>query len=326
MRKLLLPVLFVPIAGLLYVAPPAAAAPASSDCVITEVSSVTGVDPSGNERLNGVATTIEGAVPPDVGRTVTEAVTQVMTATEPVRTVVQPASDGVVVTVRGVSGDIPSALPADLERATGCALDRPASLSADNGDSPASASAASRECAVTSVLPVDATGTVTSAVTEVQGVVIGVTGPLPVDLAATVAGVLQEAGVTASDTVAQVVDTVAGAQVTVQGVTGPLPADLSGQLAAALGCHDAAAPMPSDGGSGTPASGEGGGGGSGSGSGSGNTSVAGSSLSASGSAKGDVSSSSSLASTGMNVLKFAAAGSALAGVGFGLMRLRRLVP
>jgi hypothetical protein len=324
MRKRVLPVLFVPIAGLLYVAGPAAAAapPSSSDCVITEVSSVTGVDPSGNERLNGVATTIEGAVPPDVGRTVTEAVTQAMAATEPVRTAVQPVSDGVVVTVRDVAGDIPAALPADLERATGCALDSAASLSADNGDSPASESAASRECAVTSVLPVDATGTVTSAVTEVQGVVIGVTGPLPVDLAATVAGVLHEIGAAASDAVAQVVDTVAGAQVTVQGVTGPLPVDLSGQLAAALGCHDTAAPPAFDGGSGTPASGEVGGGGSGSG----NISVKGSSVSSSGSAKGNVSSSSSLPFTGMNVLTLTAAGSALAGVGFALMRLRRPVP
>jgi hypothetical protein len=320
MRKRVLPVLFVPIAGLLYVAPPAAAAPSSSDCVITEVSSVTGVDPRGDERLNGVATTIEGAVPPDVGPTVTEVVTQVMAATEPVRTVVQPASDGVVVTVRGVSGDIPAALPVDLARATGCALDSAASLSADDGDGPASVPAASRECAVTSVLPVDVAGTVTSVVSEVQGVVIGITGPLPADLAVTVAGVLHEIGAAASDLVTQVVDTVAGAQVTVEGVTGPLPVDLSGELAAALGCNDAAAPAPSEGDSETPASGEVGGGGSG------NASVAGSSVSASGSAHGKVSSSSSLPFTGTNVLTLAAAGSALTGIGLGLMRLRRLVP
>lgn len=320
MRKRVLPVLLLPIAGLLYIAPPAAASPSSSDCVITEVSSVTGVDPRGDERLNGVATTIEGAVPPGIGPTVTEVVTQLMAATEPIRTVVQPASDGVVVTVRGVSGDIPAALPVDLARVTGCALDRAGSLSADDGDGSASVPGASRECGVTSVLPIDATGTVTSVVTEVQGVVIGVTGPLPADLAATIGGVFREVGVATSDLVTQVVDTVAGAQVTVEGVTGPLPVDLSGELAAALGCNDGAAPAPSDGGSETPASGEAGGGGSG------NASVAGSSVSASGSAHGKVSSSSSLPFTGTNVLTLAAAGSALTGIGLGLMRLRRLVP
>ncbi|HVT77845.1 MAG TPA: hypothetical protein VHD87_12505 [Acidimicrobiales bacterium] len=328
MRTRVLVVLSLPFVSLLPFPARASAAPSdSADCAITQVSAVTGVDARGNEQVNGVATTVEGAVPPDIGRLVTEVVTQAMAAAEPIRTAVQPASDDVIVTVRGVSGYIPADLPVDLGQATGCVV-QSASSSSEGSAGGNAATSAQRECAVTSVLPVDAAGEVTGVAGQVQGALVGVAGPLPVDLQATIAGVFGQLDGATSDLVVQVVDSVEGAQVTVEGVAGPLPADLSGQLASALGCKDTAAPVPVDStpapGSGNPSNGGGSSSGGSSSGSNGNTTVAGASLSASGSAHGDA--SSPLPLTGRNLFAFGAAGSVLVGVGLGLMRLRRLVP
>lgn len=240
-----------------------------ADCVITEVSALTGADPRSAGEVEGVRTVVEGAVPPDVGRTVAGVVTELMDQTGPVRTAVTPVARGVVVDVRGVAGELPAELPAELSGATACALggggDDPAGGAPTHGDRPAR-SASVDECRVTSVVPVDAEGEATTVAGEVEGVVIGTAGPLPTGVESTVASTFAQLGTATSDLAVTVVQTAGEAQITVEGVAGPLPADLSHELAMALDCRDTTPPPdpgPAD--SGPGGSGPGSGSGTGSG-------------------------------------------------------------
>lgn len=203
------------------------------ECALDEISAVTGLDPRNDKNVDGVRVVVSGAVPADIGRLVRDAVAELMTAAGPVRTVVEPIATGVIVTVRGVTGELPPELGGALDQATGCLTTNPTAE-----EDPAAAERASTECRITSVLPVDAEGEVTSIVSEIEGAVVGVTGPLPVDLGSTVADVFTQVGAAGSDVAVQVIEGADGGQAQVEGVVGPLPANLSTELATALGCTE----------------------------------------------------------------------------------------
>ena len=228
------------------------AATAAADpvgCTLDSVTAITGMDPRNDENVDGVRVAVAGVLPADIGRSVTDIVTGLMIVSEPIRTTVEPIADGAVVTVRGVTGELPPELESALETATGCLVGDGTERAIDPGQL-GTADPAGTECAVTRVLPVDATGEVTGVVSEIEGLLIGVTGPLPVELEPTVLAVLDQVGVVLSDAVVEVVEVVDGVQVQLEGVAGPLPIDLSSELASALGCTEAesAQPAPTDGG------------------------------------------------------------------------------
>lgn len=237
-RTILVTALAVP--ALAFATAPAAVAE-PGDCVIDEVSAVTGVDPRSSGEVEGVRVLIEGTVPADIGATVSSTVAGAMTQTGPIRTMVEPAATGAVVTVRGVAGDLPPELDDALATATGClAADDPAADEAPADDP-------SPGCEVERVQTIDVEGEATSTVAEIEGAVVEITGPLPVGAASTVGIVFAEAGAVNANPPVDVETTVEGAILTVTGVTGPLPAELPAEIADALGCDDATAePAPAD--------------------------------------------------------------------------------
>lgn len=250
----------VPLASAL--PPTAAAEPAP--CAVTEVA---GIDQFGRPtddagEVTAVVATLTGDLPIDAGSTIGEAVSSAMDATDPVWTTMRSTREGVEATVSPVTGPLPAALDQLVEDALGCgevvAATVETSAGGDSGGEPGSsdsapadalpvAGSAAAQCEVASVLPVDATGTVTTNASAVEGAVVAVTGPLPVGGADTIAGVIQTATGTAGPVAVTVVETVDTVEVTVTGAAGPLPADLSTTLAGALGCKDTATPAdPTD--------------------------------------------------------------------------------
>lgn len=239
--------------------PPAAAAEPVR-CAVTEVA---GLDQFGRPtdeagEVTAVVASLTGDLPIDAGSTIGEAVSSAMDATDPVWTTMRSTREGVDATVSPVTGPLPADLDQLVEDALGCgkavaatietsAGGEPGSGGSEPTDAPPVAGSAAAQCEVTSVLPVDATGTVTANASAVEGAVVAVTGPLPVGVADTIAGVVQTATGTAGPVAVTVVETVDTVEVTVTGTAGPLPADLSTTLAGALGCKDTATPAdPTD--------------------------------------------------------------------------------
>lgn len=243
---------------------PAAAEAEPAPCAVTEV---VGIDQLGHPtddagEVTAVVATLTGDLPIDVASTVGEAVGSAMGATGRVWTTMRSTRDGAEATVSPVAGPLPDGLDQLVEDALGCgevvvstiepstgddADGQPDSDASGPSDALPVAGSASAECQVTSVLPVDAAGTVTTTASEVEGAVVAVTGPLPVGVADTVASVIKTATDAAGPLAVTVVETVDTVEVTVTGAAGPLPADLSTTLAGALGCKDSAAPAdPTD--------------------------------------------------------------------------------
>lgn len=260
MRRIVIPLTVIPA---LFFGTAAVATANPAECALDEITTVVGVDPRQDENVDGVRVVVEGAVPADIGRTIGDTVAELMTVTRPIRTAVEPTIDGAIVTVRGVTGDLPPELETALSQATGClpratedgasdAETEDGAADAANGASDSDADApvepAGTECRITSIVPVDAEGEATTIASDVEGTIVSVTGPLPVGVEATVADVFTQAGAAGSDVAVQVVQTVDGVQVEVEGVAGPLPANLSAELAAALNCSEAAT-EPAPGGS-----------------------------------------------------------------------------
>jgi len=245
MRRIVIPLTVIPA---LFFGTAAVATANPADCALDEITTVVGVDPRQDENVDGVRVVVEGAVPADIGRTIGDTVAELMTVTRPFRTAVEPTIAGAIVTVRGVTGDLPPELETALSQATGCLLgatedgasDADTQSGASDTDDGASAEPAGTECRITGIVPLDAEGEATTVVAEVEGAIVSVTGPLPVGVEATVAEVFAQVGAAGSDVAVQVVHAVDGIQVEVEGVTGPLPADLSAELAAALNCSEAA--------------------------------------------------------------------------------------
>lgn len=249
-----------------------AAADEPSQCAVTDVASIDELgrptDDAG--EVAAVVASLTGDLPIDARSTISEVVRSATDATEPVWTTLRSTFEGAEATASPVTGAIPADLDQLLEDALGCVdaatatADTPnpvrRSGNTDSGEPqegpsggdpvPTSAlpaaSAATTECQVTSVLPVDATGTVITNVAAAEGAVVAVTGPLPVGAADTIAGAVQTATGTAEPLAVTVIETVDTIEVTVTGVTGPLPADLSTTLADALGCEDTTTADPTD--------------------------------------------------------------------------------
>lgn len=259
---------------------PPAGADEATRCAVTDVGGIDGfgrpTDDAG--EITAVVASISGDLPVDAGSTLSDAVGSAMDASGPVWTTFRSTLDGVDATVSPLEGALPPDLARVVEEALGCveavaaAVESSPAGDPSEGDGVAApepaatppvtagppASAAAVECEITAVLPVDATGTVVSTVADAEGVLVSVTGPLPVGAADTVAGVVQTVSDTAGPLVPTVVETVETVEVTVTGVSGPLPADLSATLADALGCRDVssspATPGPSDPAAGSPPS------------------------------------------------------------------------
>ncbi|MDY7105990.1 MAG: hypothetical protein S0880_32795 [Actinomycetota bacterium] len=236
MRRIVIPLAVTPA---LFFGTAAVATANSAECAIDEITTVVGMDPREDENVDGVRVVVEGAVPADIGRTVSDTAAELMTVTRPIRTAVEPTIDGAIVTVRGVTGDLPPELGTALSQATGCLADDTED-GASEADEPAAAEPAGMECRITSIVPVDAEGEATTLVSEVEGAIVSVAGPLPVGAEATVAEVFSQAGAAGSDVAVQIVQGADGIQAEVEGVAGPLPADLSTELATALNCSEAA--------------------------------------------------------------------------------------
>lgn len=243
MRRIVIPLAITPA---LFFGTAAVATANPAECALDEITNVVGMDPRGGENVDGVRVVVEGAVPVDIARTIGDTVAELMTATGPVRTAVEPIAEGVIVTVRGVTGDLPPELESVLSRATGC-LAEDTEDGASDADEPAPAESAGMECRITGIVPVDAEGEAITAVSQVEGAIVSVAGPLPVGVEATIAEVFSQAGAGGSDVAVQIVQGVDGIQAEVEGVAGPLPADLSTELATALGCTEpeSAHPAPS---------------------------------------------------------------------------------
>lgn len=217
----------IPAAGTLLLlglsAAPAAAQEAPPPCSVTDADFAEGTV----NDAETVIVSITGPLPVDASDTIGEVFNELDGQTRPVTVTLRQTTDEVDATVRGVTGELPVDIEQTLNEALGCegtdAEDGPAPAGERGSDS----SAAQDPCEVDVAGPTD----------EVETVVVGVTGPLPVDLSDTVGGVFNELDGQAGPVAVTVEETARGAEATVTGITGPLPVDIEQTLADALGCQ-----------------------------------------------------------------------------------------
>lgn len=220
-----------------------AQSPPQRECAVT---SVIPIDASGQatataNEVDGVLVDVVGPTPADLSETLDGVIAEATNTTSPLVVEVIDTVEGVEVEVTGVTGPLPASLSGSIADALGCS-DRSSYRSPSEDSSAAESEQSAMECQVTSVLPVDAEGEATAAADEVEGVVIGVTGPLPADVSDTIGTVFAELDGQTGPVAVTIVETVGGVEAEVTGVTGPLPVGLSDELATALNCEDTTPP------------------------------------------------------------------------------------
>lgn len=227
-------------------ATPAAAHQPASSCSVTRVLPIdaTGELTRTADEVDGVLVDTVGTVPIDLSETLEAVVAEATGTTSPLVVEVVRSAGGAQSEVTGVTGPLPTSLSASIADALGCSDEAEPAPSGDgneeSGESEESGEDAPTECSITSVAPLEGT------VEDVEGVVVDLTGPLPVDLSDTVAEVAGQLDEATGPVAVTLVETVAGVEAEVTGITGPLPVALAPELANALGCRDETAP-PTDG-------------------------------------------------------------------------------